>query len=85
MEEVQRKITDDMKGDFLDLPLKKREQFTNLVTYLRSLYRFDRIPAEFFDYSNTSTKENSTQTEIKKVVIDTKLIEVPKPTGFWDF
>jgi hypothetical protein len=85
MDEVQQKITDDMKGDTFELPLRNREQFAQLVTYLRSIYRFDRIPANFFDYTSSFSNGKQNQTGLVKAMVDANLVEVPKPAGFWDF
>jgi hypothetical protein len=83
VEEVQQQILSDMKGDTFELPLRNREQFPQLVAYLRSIYSFYRIPAEFFDYSDLIN--NTNESETFKVIPETRLIGVPKPAGFWNF
>ena len=54
LEDVQQQIINDMKGDDFELPLKNREDFHALRQYLKTIYKFDRIPPNFFDYGNAA-------------------------------
>ena len=83
VEEVQQQMMSEMKDDSFDLPLKDRKQFPQLVAYLRAIYKFDRIPPTFFDYSKSSIKDR--ESEVVNVIPDSRLVGVPKPVGFWDF